>query len=607
MLSAPELEALRLSLKVATWATLGSLPLAIAAAWILGRLRFPGRALLDAIVHMSLVLPPVAVGYVLLVTLGARAPLGHWLEATLGIHLIFTAQGAAVAAAVMSFPLMVRAIRLSLDAVDPGLEAAARTLGAGRFDTFRSVTLPLMLPGILSGCVIAFASALGEFGATITFVSNIEGETRTLAARHLHRDTDRRRRRRGYATGRHRVRPRLRAAGPVRMDRAACRAAGDRPMNEHARLEVALSHRVGEFALDVAFEVPARGVTALFGASGAGKTTIVNAIAGLLRPQRGHVRIGGTALLDTARAVDVPIEHRGVGYVFQDARLFPHLSVDGNLRFGERRTRGRPRTITHDEVVALLGIGHLLERRPGALSGGERQRVALGRALLAQPRLLLLDEPLASLDGARRAEILPYLERLRDEVGLPIVYVSHAIDEVVRLATRVVVLAEGRVVATGTVEDVFSRAEMRPHVGRRFEGGTILAAAVTGHDDRLTLSTLALGAHTLTVPRVNVAVGTMMRIRILARDVALARSDPEQISIGNRWPGRVAEIVERDGPYVEVRVDLDGPAVWALVTRASVERLALAPGVPVWCLVKTVALDARTLGFAEQPQPRLAS
>jgi molybdate transport system permease protein len=180
MLSAPELEALRLSLKVATWATLGSLPLAVAVAWILGRLSFPGRSLLDAIVHMSLVLPPVAVGYVLLVTLGARAPIGHWLEATFGIRLIFTAEGAAVAAAVMSFPLMVRAIRLSLDAVDPGLEAAARTLGAGRFDTFRAVTLPLMLPGILSGCVIAFASALGEFGATITFVSNIEGETRTL-------------------------------------------------------------------------------------------------------------------------------------------------------------------------------------------------------------------------------------------------------------------------------------------------------------------------------------------------------------------------------------------------------------------------------------------
>jgi molybdate transport system permease protein len=180
MLSAPELEALRLSLKVATWATLGSLPLAVAVAWILGRLSFPGRSLLDAIVHMSLVLPPVAVGYVLLVTLGARAPIGHWLEATFGIRLIFTAEGAAVAAAVMSFPLMVRAIRLSLDAVDSGLEAAARTLGAGRFDTFRAVTLPLMLPGILSGCVIAFASALGEFGATITFVSNIEGETRTL-------------------------------------------------------------------------------------------------------------------------------------------------------------------------------------------------------------------------------------------------------------------------------------------------------------------------------------------------------------------------------------------------------------------------------------------
>ena len=353
--------------------------------------------------------------------------------------------------------------------------------------------------------------------------------------------------------------------------------------------------------LDVAFDTPARGVTALFGASGAGKTTIVNAIAGLLRPQRGHVRLGGIDLLDTATGVDVPIEERGVGYVFQDARLFPHLTVDGNLRFGDRRNRRRPRVIAHDDVVALLGIGHLLARRPGALSGGERQRVALGRALLAQPRLLLLDEPLASLDGARRAEILPYLERLRDEVGLPIVYVSHAIDEVVRLATRVVVLAEGRVVASGA-----SRTCSRARTCARTSAAASRAArsstaTVTGHDERLTLTSLALGSHTLTVPRVDAPPGRAMRIRVLAREVSLARSEPQDTSIGDRWPGHVAEIVARDGPYAEVRVDLGGMALWALVTRASVERLALAAGRAVWCLVKTVALDARTLGYAEQP------
>jgi molybdate transport system permease protein len=180
MLTAAELDALRLSLVVASWATLASLPIAIATAWLLARVSFPGRTLVDALVHLSLVLPPVVVGYLLLITFGARAPVGHWLESTFGIRLIFTTQGAVLATAVMAFPLMVRAIRLSLDAVDPGLEGAARTLGAGRFDTFRSVTLPLMLPGIVSGSVIAFAAALGEFGAVITFVSNIAGETRTL-------------------------------------------------------------------------------------------------------------------------------------------------------------------------------------------------------------------------------------------------------------------------------------------------------------------------------------------------------------------------------------------------------------------------------------------
>jgi molybdate transport system ATP-binding protein len=367
------------------------------------------------------------------------------------------------------------------------------------------------------------------------------------------------------------------------------------------QLAVTLAAQLGAFTLDVAFAAPARGVTALFGASGAGKTTIVNAIAGLARAREGRIAIGERVLLDTARGIDVPVHRRGIGYVFQEARLFPHMSVAANLRYGARRARGRPQRVSFDDAVAFLGIGHLLARRPAALSGGERQRVALGRALLAQPELLLLDEPLASLDQPRRAEILPHFEWLRDEALVPIVYVSHAIDEVVRLATRVIVLDGGRVVAQGDVDDVFSRGDLRAYTGRRFEGGTVLTARVTRHDGRLALTELAFGANSMVIPRVDAQVGALMRVRILARDVALARSEPLEISVSNRWRGVVREIVARDGPYVEVSVDVGGAHIWALVTRNSVERLGLAPGADAWCLVKTVSLDARTLGFTALP------
>jgi len=368
--------------------------------------------------------------------------------------------------------------------------------------------------------------------------------------------------------------------------------AGDAPA-----LDVAVRKRLGAFDLDVAFTSPA-GATALFGPSGAGKTSVANTIAGILAPDEGHVRLDGVTLHDSARGVDVPVHERGVGYVFQDSRLFPHLTVMRNLRFGLERASGRPQVAAFDPVVDLLALRPLLDRKPRGLSGGERQRVALGRALLGQPRLLILDEPLASLDAGHRAEILPYLTRLRDAYAVPMVYVSHTIDEVVRLATHVVLIAQGQVVATGPVHEIFSRADLRMHTGRRFEASSIVDATIVAHRPAWNLTDVTLGASTLSVPAVDAPPGTRLRLRIRAREVALAHSEPVDSSIGGRLRGTIAEIVERDGPYAEVLVDVGGASVWALVTRHSVERLKLAVGQPTWCLIKTVALDNRLVGPA---------
>jgi molybdate transport system ATP-binding protein len=362
-------------------------------------------------------------------------------------------------------------------------------------------------------------------------------------------------------------------------------------------LDVAVTKRLGTFELRASFVTSGR-VTALFGPSGAGKTSLAGTIAGLVRPDAGHVRVGGTPLFDASAGIDVPPEQRAIGYVFQDARLFPHFDVERNLRFGLRRAGARPPVAHFDDVVDLLDLRAHLRRRPGTLSGGERQRVALGRALLAQPRLLILDEPLASLDASRRAEILPYLERMRDRTAVPMVLVSHQIEEVIRLAIDVVLIEAGRVVATGPVEAIFSRGDLRAHTGRRFEGGAVVEARVKAHHPEWTLTEVTVGAASLTVPAIDAPAGSRLRLRIRARDVALALAEPMETSIGSRIPGRVTEVTTRDGPYAEVRVDIGGVALWALVTRMSAVRLRLAPGTPVWCLVKTVALDNRMVAPA---------
>jgi molybdate transport system ATP-binding protein len=362
------------------------------------------------------------------------------------------------------------------------------------------------------------------------------------------------------------------------------------------RVEIDVEKRLGAFALHAAFSGEAA-VTALFGRSGCGKSTILNLAAGLLRPDRGRIAIGERVLFDSAAGIDLPAGERRIGYVFQDGLLLPHLSVGQNLVYGRFFTPPAERWADFDKIVALLDLAPLLERRPHRLSGGEKQRVAIGRALLASPRLLLMDEPLASLDAGRRGEILYYIERLRDEVRVPILYVSHEIEEVVRLAEHMVLLSEGKVAAAGPVHALMGRIELRRLIGR-YEGGAVIEAKVAAQDLKSGLARLAFAGGELLVPDVDALVGESLRVRVRARDVSIAIEEPRGVSMLNCLRGRIAEIGSEPGASIDVRIDVAGTPLLARVTRHSAEQLQLAPGREVWAMVKAVSLDRHSVGYA---------
>ena len=355
--------------------------------------------------------------------------------------------------------------------------------------------------------------------------------------------------------------------------------------------DIRLRHRLGAFTLDVAFQVE-RGVTALFGPSGAGKSTIIHAIAGLIEPDEGNVTIDDDVIFDSAERISVAVHRRRIGVVFQDARLFPHLSVRGNLLFGAHRAP-EGKNAPFDHVVALLGLEHTLDRKPRTLSGGERSRVALGRALLMRPRLLLLDEPLSALDAARKAEILPYLERLHDEANIPMLYVSHSEEEVARLADNVVLIRDGRIAAHGSVFDITSRLDLATGSGR-IAPGAVLDAVVTRHDDT-GLTELTFAGQRLVVPRVAREPGAHVRIRIDAQDVMLALVEPADVSANNVLPAAVTAVrADGPGPEADIQLAIGDAKLIARVTKRSAERLALAPGKHVFALIKTVTVGGRT-------------
>ena len=355
----------------------------------------------------------------------------------------------------------------------------------------------------------------------------------------------------------------------------------------------ALKKRDG-FTLQAEFEAPTPGIVALFGRSGCGKTTLVNIISGLLAADEARIQLDDVVLADTRAGISVPVERRRIGYVFQDARLFPHFSVLGNLRYGLKRSRVPPRQpIVFDEIVSLLGLSALLDRRPHQLSGGERQRVSLGRALLCQPQLLLLDEPLASLDVARREEVLPYLQALRDRLSIPMVYVSHQFEEVLQLATHVVLMETGRVVAQGTLSEVSLCPELRAIVGPD-SVGSVLDGVVTRTDSARATADLQLGNSSLQVSLRDVVVGSRVRVQLLARDIILATEKPQGLSVRNTLQGVVTKTSPDEDDAVLVEVDIGGATVLARITGEATVALGLRPGSAVWVLVKAVSTRGHT-------------
>lgn len=357
-------------------------------------------------------------------------------------------------------------------------------------------------------------------------------------------------------------------------------------------LHIDVSMSFPGFALAIADEIPLAGITALFGHSGSGKSTLLRIIAGLENRAQGEVRIGSETLQGHDRKGFVAPHLRGIGLVFQDARLFPHLDVAGNLAYAERRSirRDRNHRLTHAMVVEAFDLAPLLTRRADTLSGGERQRVALARALLTRPRLMLMDEPLASVDGRRKREILPYVQRLPEAFGIPVIYVTHAIDEVAALADRILLISEGRRIAAGPIAEMMARLDLFPLTGR-FEASALLDCRIARHDTADSITDLVFDGGELSIPLTDLEPGGALRVRIRARDVILATERSDALSANNVLQGIIRELREDAGGFIDVQLACGSSLLLARVTRRSARRLALAPGLEVYAIVKSTTVE----------------
>ncbi|MEX5664542.1 molybdenum ABC transporter ATP-binding protein [Pseudomonas neuropathica] len=358
-------------------------------------------------------------------------------------------------------------------------------------------------------------------------------------------------------------------------------------------IDVRLNIAYSGFSLDVDLNLPGRGVTALYGHSGSGKTTCLRCIAGLERAEHGFIQINDEVWQDSDNGIFVPPHKRALGYVFQEASLFPHLSVLANLQFGLKRIAKSQRRVDMAQATELLGIGHLLERHPQHLSGGERQRVGIARALLTSPKLLLMDEPLAALDSQRKNEILPYLQRLHDELDIPLLYVSHAQDEVARLADHLVLLSEGKALASGPIGETLARLDLPMAMGD--DAGVIIEGQVSAYDAQYQLLSLQLPATEMSirVTHAPMKIGQTLRCKVHARDISLTLQNSEFSSILNRLPVTVVSEQSADNAaHVLIRLDAGGTPLLARITRYSRDQLAVHPGQLLWAQIKAVAVLA---------------
>ena len=359
-------------------------------------------------------------------------------------------------------------------------------------------------------------------------------------------------------------------------------------------LSVNITKTFGSFRLETQFEVEEGSITAIFGKSGAGKTSTINAIAGLTRPDVGVIQIGNTTLFDQNLKINLPIYKRQIGYVFQDDRLFPHMTVRNNLIYGTPKNRDVANSLNLTDITGLLELAPLLERRPRTLSGGEKQRVAIGRALLSNPKLLLMDEPLASIDVQHRFEILPFIQRVREKIGITIIYVTHALEEVIFIADQIILLSEGQVTAQGTVEEIMSRLDLHPMTSR-FDAGAVISATYSGYDREFDLGELSFDGGILRIAGLNAEIGIHLRAHIRARDVSLMLDKPKDTSVLNVFKGELIEIRHEEGPQLDLLINIGTPLI-ARITRKSLNDLNLDIGSKVYAMIKAVAIDRRTLG-----------
>lgn len=360
------------------------------------------------------------------------------------------------------------------------------------------------------------------------------------------------------------------------------------PLAAPSPLSLSIDQQLGRFHLQAALTLPGRGVTGIFGTSGSGKTSLLRVIAGLERPERGTLQLGDQWLLDTQRRLYVPAHKRRIGVVFQEARLFPHYRVRGNLTYGMPAHAA----VHFDDIVELLGIAALLDRMPGTLSGGEARRVAIGRALLSAPQLLLMDEPLTGLDGARKAELLRFIARLTKQVDIPVIYVSHDPEEISAIADHLVLMKAGRVVASDSLNQLLQRFDLTQELGG-FDAASIVEGCVEAHDEAYHLTHLLLDEHhRIVIPGTPVSLGSRLRIRILARDIALALTPPPSTSYRNQLPAIIEEMTTL--PYsphsMELLLSIGAHRLRARLTRKSSDEMSLAVGKQVTALIRSVSV-----------------
>ena len=572
-------------------ATVVNIPLALAVSWLLVKTRVPGRLIVDVLVSLPLAVPPIAIGFFLLLLLGREGPIGGLAHVLLGADIVFTWFAAAAASAVVSFPLMARATMVAMAGVDERLEMSARSLGAGPWRVFLHDNRAAGLAGHPRGRAARIRPGDKRVRRDDHRCWEHRGQDADPAPSAL-LSRDPARRHAGASADGHCHRHRGRHAGRPQLAAGEDASPGGRVTVMTAPVaHIAITKRFPQFTLDcdVTFEA---GATSVFGPSGSGKTTLLNCIAGLTRPDSGQIAVMGTTIFSTTERRVVPPEKRRFGYVFQSSALFPNMNVRKNILYGYHLTPVEQRTTDPEQLYDLFDLTRLLDRSVDTLSGGERQRVALARALATSPRMLLLDEPLASLDVSFKGAIIRYLNRVRQELQTPMIYVSHSISEVVALAEEMLVLSEGKPVAQGPPSEVL----VRPDVGTMADYGSLenlLDATVVERRQEQGLTVIDVGGVELAAPEVDARPGDLLTVSIRAGDIILTLDVPTRISAQNILPGRI-KAIHAQGPRVIAHVDVGAVLVVELTPRA-VADLALREGTQVYLIVKSnsvLALDA---------------